>query len=78
MNPLHWKREHRVALGVAAANGAALAVIAAFAIGYSEANKVTTPFTWWMEHRALDWWGWILFGALIGAGWIYAGRLLRN
>ena len=78
MNPLTWKREHQVALGVGAAIGGVLGLMAAYSLGYAEASKVTTPFVWWWTHYAVDSWGWVVFGALIGAGCVYIRQLLHN
>lgn len=78
MNPFRWQREHQVAMGIAAAIGAILGIMAAYSLGYREAAQTTTPFRWWWYHSLLDSWGWILFGALIGAGCVYVRQLLRT
>lgn len=77
MNPLDWKAEKKLALGLAAVIGVIVGIMVAYALGYAEASKVTTPFAWWWGRYALASWGWAFFGALIGAGCVYIRELLR-
>jgi len=90
MNPLYWKREHRVALAIAIVIGAAVGIVVGYFAYAAEMGIATTSFINWLKgpfrysnQRAfhvthlLDLaalW-WGLFGAGIGAGVAYVRHL---
>ena len=83
MNPLKWKREHRLALCVAATIGALVGVLVAYCVllphflgGCSlprgGVNFGCLLFFYWGRV-----WFWPVAGAVIGAGIVYVRQLLR-
>ena len=81
MNPLHWKREHQWALGLAVALGAFVVALIAYRTinvgmcrSYLYGLNLACVFRYW--------WGTILFwpfaGALIGGAVVYIRQLLRQ
>lgn len=78
MNPMDWKREHQTALLIAAVIGAVLGAMVSFILGQSVSSQTTTPFGWWLDHQLSKSWGWIPFGALLGAGIVYVRQLLNK
>lgn len=80
MNPLDWKREHQIALGLAIVIGAAVGVILGY-FTYAAASGFDggVSFGDWVRHPvryAWLWWG--IFGAAIGVGVLYFRRLTSN
>jgi hypothetical protein len=80
MNPLKWKREHQVALGIAAIIGAVLGLL----IGYlvyviAQGAASAMSFGRWIEYSL---WAaailWAIVGAIIFGGSVYMQRLLRE
>jgi len=80
MNPLHWRREHQIALAVAAALGAFVGLL----YGFNYVRGV--PGCSWFDtgycHDAYSAYlravlKWPLFGAIIGGGIVYVRQLLR-
>lgn len=67
MNPLDWKPEHQIALGLAMVVGAAIGVIVGYLV-YTAASGI--------DGFSGLWWG--VFGAAIGAGIIFFGRLTSD
>ena len=80
MNPLNWKREHQVALGIAAVIGAVLGILIGYLV-YAIARNAdgAMSFGRWVEYSiwaaALSW---AIVGALIVGGSVYVQRLLRE
>jgi len=76
MNPVRWKREHQIALGIAGIIGATLGVLVAYTTRLSPNSM---GFFYWLDTRGwpdVIWWA--LLGALIGGGIVYARQLLRS
>lgn len=69
MNPLRWKREHQVALTIAALIGAVIGPLA----GYGLSNDGWS-LSFWFGRSAFVW---IIGGAAIGAAIVYVIRLAR-
>jgi hypothetical protein len=76
MNPLNWKREHQVALGIAAVLG----ILTGYLI-YTIAQGAdgAMSFGWWLEYSI---WAaallWAIVGALIVSGSAYVRQLFRE
>ena len=74
MNPFQWRREHQVALLVAAVVGAVVGTLIVY---------VTTPvsnhiFMNWLANKAWpDTFWFALVGSSVGAGIVYVWQLLR-
>ena len=88
MNRLEWRREHQIALLIAAAIGAFLGSV----IAYHAVSPYVSMYSGWSEatfgNYGLDWVGflshywlvivfWPLSCALIGGGIVYIQQLLR-
>jgi hypothetical protein len=80
MNPLNWKREHQVALGIAAVIGAVMGVLIGYLV-YAVARGAdgAMSFGRWLEYSI---WAaallWAIVGALIVGGSAYMQRLFRK
>lgn len=89
MNPLTWKREHQIALGLAVGVGITVGVIVGYMV-YAAGSGAggASSFGYWFEssfrlkyrsfgfRRPGIWWG--LTGGLIGAALIYIRLLSRK
>lgn len=91
MNPLHWKREHRIALAIVIFIGSVIGVtIGLFAVEpsghiwvWSSANSNDPLRSWDRSHHHINtYWLWIalwgVFGGIAGAATIYVPKLLRS
>ena len=80
MNPLEWKREHKVALLIAALVGICAALAVGFvAHGTTRGAAGGFSFDYWIGQPFRFggfWWG--LLGAACGAGMVYVRQLLRT
>jgi len=86
MNPLHWKREHQIALLCAAVLG----VVLGFMVGLQSVPRYLYWSMWWGGDEYTDhvsfiiYWGclrllgWTLFGSVLGASPVYIYRLLKT
>ncbi len=84
INPRLWDRQHKIALGVAAAVGAVLFVVW-HPPGLRNASRcfgfMGFEYGWCNAAMRDDVWptlGWIVLGSLVGAGVAYVGRLVRT
>jgi hypothetical protein len=81
MNPLVWKREHRVALVVISLVGALVGTVFGYTI-FALSNSLAsagTYFALWLQFPVyLQWWPWPVFGAAIAGLSFYATRLGSN
>ena len=80
MNPLNWKREHQVALGIGAVIGAVLGVLTGYLVyAIAQGADGAMSFGRWLEYSiwvaALLW---AIVGALIVGGNAYMQRLFRE
>jgi len=78
MNPFRWRREHQLALLVAALIGAALATVLGYivyAVGWGEG---AVPFESWILRLLHGPIWWALFGAVIGGASIFVCILMRS
>ena len=77
MNPLNWKREHQVALGIAAVIGAVLGILAGYLVyAIAQGAGGAMSFGRWLESSI---WAaallWAIVGAFIVGGNVYVRRL---
>ncbi len=77
MNPLNWKREHQVALGIAAVIGAVLGILTGYLIyAIAQGAGGAMSFGRWLEYSI---WAaallWAIGGALVVSGSVYVRRL---
>jgi uncharacterized membrane protein YhdT len=80
MNPLNWKREHQVALGIAAIIGAVLGTLIGYLVyAIAQGAAGAMSFGRWVEYSL---WAaallWAIVGALIVGGSAYAQRLFKE
>ena len=82
LNPLRWKREHRIALLVAAGIGGTIGLVHCVRIGLAHPGMCNTLHVWFVRSDCRDlvlypelWWP--LFGALLGAAVVYVWGLMR-
>ncbi len=80
MNPLHWNKNHQVALAIAAVIGVVIGVIVGYvvyAVGRGADGGMS--FGLWVNypHKSGSVW-WAIIGAVIGAATTYVKRLLSN
>ena len=80
MNPLNWKREYQVALGIAAVIGAVLGILTGYLVyAIAQGADGAMSFGRWLEHSI---WAaallWAIVGALIVGGNAYMQRLFRE
>ena len=80
MNPLNWKREHQVALGIAAVIGAVMGVLIGYlAYAVAQGADGAMSFGRWLEYSI---WAaallWAIVGALIMGGSAYMQRLFME
>ena len=80
MNPLNWKREHQVALGIAAVIGAVMGVLIGYLVyAVAQGADGAMSFGRWVEYSL---WAaallWAIVGALIVGGGAYVHRLFRE
>ena len=80
MNPLNWKREHQVALGIAAVIGAVLGILAGYLVyAIAQGAGGAMSFGRWLESSI---WAaallWAIVGALIVGGSPYMQRLFME
>ncbi len=89
MNPLRWRREHQIALAIAAALGGIACVVIGYfvySVGLGDGaedfgNWVQAPFSFFLyQYPVYDFASaeWFTFGAIIGGAVVYVGRLLRK
>lgn len=86
MNPLHWKREHQLALAISIALGAIAGVLFAWfdspLYRLSRASlsgplaDPTQVFFLWLPHVEL-YWPWPVLGAVILGSLFYVARLFK-
>jgi len=78
MNPLHWTREHQLALVVMSAFGAILGLLLGFihSLVFSS-TQAGQGFAAWLLFPESHW-PWPLFGFLITGLTFYAAQLLRS
>jgi hypothetical protein len=78
MNPLRWKREHQVALAVAALIGAFVGPLVGYALyAAGSGAEGAIGLNYWFTGRRIGNLLWAIPGAAIGAGIVYALRLAR-
>ena len=80
MNPLNWKREHHVALGIAAVIGAVMGVLIGYLVyAVAQGADGAMSFGRWLEYSI---WAaallWAIVGALIMGGSAYMQRLFME
>ena len=80
MNPLNWKREHQVALGIAAVIGAVVGILTGYLVyAVAQGADGAMSFGRWLEYSI---WAaallWAIVGALIVGGNAYMQRLFRE
>jgi hypothetical protein len=73
MNPFAWRREHRVAIILAAVLGAVIWVVIGFIYRGLNYGTITSGLFWSASTTR-----WAILGALIGAGIVYVQRLLQT
>jgi hypothetical protein len=80
MNPLNWKREHQVALGIAAVIGAVMGVLIGYLVyAVAQGADGAMSFGRWLEYSI--WTAallWAIVGALIMGGSAYMQRLFME
>jgi hypothetical protein len=82
MNPLDWKREHQVALAVAAAIGVVGGLMVAYfmpRLGMSSSSPIsydgTISFLFFRPYITVL--GWAFLGAILGSAVVYVCQLLK-
>ena len=80
MNPLNWKREHQVALSIAAVIGAVLGILIGYLVyAIAQGAGGAMSFGRWLEYSI---WAaallWAIVGALIVGGSAYMQRLFME
>jgi len=78
VNPLAWKREHQLALGLAGLIGIGLGIVLGYLVYATGWGSDSVSFGYWLNKPMWSgalWWG--LFGGVIGAVVIYMIRLMR-
>ena len=80
MNPLNWKHEHQVALGIAAVIGAVMGVLIGYLVyAVAQGADGAMSFGRWLEYSI---WAaallWAIVGTLIMGGSAYMQRLFRE
>lgn len=80
MNPLNWKREHQVALSIAAVIGAVLGILIGYLVyAIAQGADGAMSFGRWLEYSI---WAaallWAIVGALIVGGSAYMQRLFME
>jgi hypothetical protein len=80
MNPLNWKREHQVALSIAAVIGAVMGVLVGYLVyAVAQGADGVMSFGQWLEYSI---WAaallWAIVGAFIVGGSAYMQRLFRE
>ena len=80
MNPFNWKREHQVALGIAAVIGAVMGILIGYLVyAVAQGADGAMGFGRWLEYSI---WAaallWAIVGALIVGGGAYVHRLFRE
>jgi len=79
MNPLEWKREHQVALGIAAVIGLSLGEIVGFSLnGNGERFGTWVERSFWYHYATFGGFMWGICGAIIGAAIVYSVQLMRR
>lgn len=79
MNPLEWKREHQIALGLAAIIGLGLGEIIGFALnGHGDRFVTWVEQSFWYHYSTFGGFMWGILGALIGAAIVYVVQLMRR
>ena len=79
MNPLRWKREHQLALVVAALIGLIVGEVVGFALtGAGERFGAWLEESFWYHYITFGGFMWGIFGAIIGAAIVYTANLIRQ
>ena len=81
MNPLNWKREHKVALAIAIGTGCIFGIIVGYFVFASSAlpQYGAQPFEIWLSYPiryGVHWWA--IVGGLFGGSIFYVKRLNSN
>jgi hypothetical protein len=83
VNPLNWKREHQLAMAVAAAIGCVAGLMVAYFLydprpGYSPFWTFSNGVNWRYVSGIIGVVGWALLSTIIGAAVVYVRQLLRR
>lgn len=79
MNPLMWKREHKLALGLATIIGCVVGLVVGYFAFSSSGGEGYYPPGVWLSHPMyyrVYWWA--LGGGIVGGGLVYIRQLMRS